>query len=257
MTKEITTKVSEETLAILKESYPQEQSFKRISLPRLSLVSQDKTEGRGKSLKVVAEAGTFFLEEQTDEQDENGRYIWKKTDLGKSIQGIIFYQRNQLRMYDSATEEFTNSPIYDSENEIVPLFRNRLEVERGTPVELKAKFQFTDDTGKVKSRLEDNRVLYILYKDKPYQMNLRGSSMYSFLSYARKMLVPSVITEFSSTEEKKGQIEWNKMSFTPKKELTEEEIGTIIAAIKDIKVAILAEKGLVATAEVVPKEDNY
>src|SRR3990167_4224542 len=103
MTKDITTKVSDEALAILKESYPQETSFKRIILPRISLVSQDKTEGKGKSMKVIAEAGTFYLEEQTDEQDENGRYIWKKTDLGKSIDGIIFYQRNQLRMFDSAT----------------------------------------------------------------------------------------------------------------------------------------------------------
>src|SRR3990167_9990097 len=163
MTKEITTVISEQTLTELKAQFPTDTGFVRAILPRIGMRSQDVTEGKGKETKVVAEAGTFFIDEQTDEE-KDGKKIWAKEELGNSIEGTIIYQRKQLRYYDESTEEYTSSPIYDEDTEIVPLFCNKKEVDRGTPAELKAreKYQVVKD-GKTKSKLEDNKILYMLY----------------------------------------------------------------------------------------------
>jgi len=243
MTKELTNKVSEDTLALLRDSYPVEQSNNRIKLPRLSMASQDKTEGKGKSLKVVTEAGTFFIEKETDEVNEEGKKIWEKTELGNGISGIILYKRKQLRMYDEDTETYTSSPVFDDVNETVPLFSNKQEVARGTVAELKALYQYTDKDGKQKSRLEDNVILYVEYEGDVYQMNLRGSSMYSFLGYSRKVIVPSVVTKFSSEAKEKGTIAWNQMTFEPEQSLTEAQAQEVVAKIAEIKEAIEAERG--------------
>ena len=48
--------LTDEQAAALLDAYPVEQSFVRINLPRLGLVSQDKHEGRGKNAVLVAEA---------------------------------------------------------------------------------------------------------------------------------------------------------------------------------------------------------
>lgn len=238
----LATVASDETLAILADSFPVEANPNRILLPRLGMISQDKMEGKGKSMKVVAEAGTFFIEKQTDEEDEDGKKIWDRTELGNSIEGIILYQRKQLKMYDAKTEQFTSSPIYDEDNEVVPLWCNRAEIARGTPTELMAEYQYTADDGKIKSKLEVNRILYVQYEGEVYQMNLRGSSMYSYLTYARKILPPSVITGFSSEAKEKGSIEWNQMTFTPIRKLSEKEAQEIGAKVVEIKGIVQSEK---------------
>lgn len=248
-TKAVANVANEETLALLQDSYPVEQGPSRISLPRLGLVSQDKTEGKGKSLHVVSEAGTFFTEKQTEEEDADGKKIWEKTEIGTTIEGIILYQRKQLKMYDQATEEFTSSPIYDNDDEVVPLWCNKAEVAKGTPAELKAKYQYVDDSGKTKSKLEDNRILYVLYDGEIYQMNLRGSSMYSFLTYARKTLPPSVITTFSSEAKEKGSIAWNQMTFAATRKLNQTEAEEVLAKVQEIKTAIRLEKSQYQTTE--------
>lgn len=233
----------EETLAILSESFPVEPGGSKFFIPRrISMVSQDKTEGKGKQMKVITEAGTFFMENQTEEKDENGKPIWEKTELGTTFQGIIIFQRKQLKMYDEKTELFTSSPIYDSEDEVVPLFCDKAEVARGTPAELKAKYAFTDDNGKQKSKLEDNRVLYVDVDGELYQMNLRGSSMYSFLTYARKVSPPTVVTEFSSEPKEKGSIAWNQMTFTPIRKLAQKEAESLIEKVQEIKQVLTIEK---------------
>lgn len=235
--------LSEESLALLQESYPMDKGLNRIILPRLGMISQDKTEGKGKAMRVVAEAGTFFVERETDEiNEETGKKVWAKDEIGTEIEGIILFQRKQLRMYDETTEEYTSSPVYDTDEEVVPLFCNKTEVGRGTPKELKAKYSYTGEDGKTKSKLEDNRILYVLYNDDVYQMNLRGSSMYSFLTYARKILPPSVITVFNSEPKEKGSIAWNQMTFIAKRKLTEKEAQEVIEKVQEIKVAIQLEK---------------
>lgn len=256
--KALSTEVNETTMAALQESYPVEQGANRITLPRLGMVSQDKVEGKGKSMKVTVEAGTFFIEKPTDEEDEDGKKIWSHDEIGTMIEGVILFQRKQLRYYDEKTELFTSSPVYDSDDEVLPLFCNKAEVARGTPKELKEKYQYTDKEGKVRSKLEDNRILYVEYKGEVYSLNLRGSSMFAFFTYAKKTLPPSVITQFSSEPREKGSIAWNQMTFTPKRKLTQEEADAILAKVKEIRMAVQMERSQfaqqAAEAERVNKE---
>jgi len=241
---------NEAALAMLNESYPVEKGFASINLPRLSMASQDKTEGKGKSMKVVVAAGTFFTEKQTEEEDENGKKIWEKTEIGDTIEGVILYQRKQLRMYDEATEQFTSSFVYDSDDEVISLFCDKAKVGEGTPKELKAKYEYVDkNTGKVKSKLEDNRILYVLYEGTVYQLNLRGSSMYAFLTYARKTLPPSVLTKFSSEAKEKGSIEWNQMTFEAVRKLNNKELNEVVGHVAEIKEIVNSGKKTFAKAK--------
>ena len=243
--KELAVTASNEVLAQLASSYPQEEGGRGITLPRLGMYSQDKTietgTGRNKKIEVVAAAGEFFIEHETDEVDENGKKLWKKDELGTEIEAIIFYKRHQLRLYDESTGEYTNSPVYDSKDEIVPLFKNKKEVARGTPDELKAMYMY-EKQGKRRSALEDNRILYILYKGDAYQMNLRGSSMYSLLSYEKTVQAPTVLTKMSSELCENGGITWNKMTFKDVRKLTGEEAEKVMNLQKEAAQAVVLSK---------------
>ncbi len=256
MNKKIIKAASEDVLAQLNAGYPAEKSNLRIQLPRLSMVSQDVTEGKGKAMKVVSEAGTFFIENQTDEVDENGKKekVWHKEELGDSIEGIILYKRKQLRLYDEATSAYTSSPIYDTDDEVVRLFSNKKEVARGTPKELQAKYMVKDKDNKDRSKLEENRILYVMYKGEIYQMNLRGSSMYSLMSYERKGSPSQVLTRFGSTTESKGSIEWNKMSFDIVRGLDQEEALEVLKEQNKIRSAIAIEKESYASKKSLPSK---
>ncbi len=242
MAKEIANVISEDQLAMMRENFPAEPASNRVIIPRIVFKSQDVMEGTGKDKKVVTEAGTFFTEVQTEKFDENRRNIWDKTEIGSSMEGIIIYQRKQLRMYDEDTEKYTSSPIFDTNDEVVPIFCDRKEVARGTRDELRALYEFIGDDGKKRSKLEDNRILYILKDDTMYQLNLRGSSMYSFLGYARTVLVPSVVTAFSSEAMQKGSIEWNKMTFTSARDITNEEAVIVVEKQTELREAIALQK---------------
>lgn len=250
----VTTVASEEALAALRQDFPTEQGFQRTLLPRLGMVSQDQTEevknpktGK-KEIKIITEAGTFFIEKQTEEEDNDGKKIWEKTELGSEIEATIIFQRKQLRYYDETTETYTSSSVYDTEDEIIPLFCNKAEIARGTPAELKAReeYQFTKN-GKTKSSLEDNRILYVLYEGEIYQMNLRGSSMYAWMTYSRKVLVPAVLTAMNSEAKEKGDINWNQMTFNKVRDLNQSEVDTVLENVAEIKGAIAAEKAFYAS----------
>ncbi len=234
-------------LALLKDLYPTEQNgFNRIILPRLSFVSQDQMEGEGKAKKCVVEAGTFFTERQSDEVDENGKKIWKKTEIGTALTGVILYHRYQLSYYDEPKNEYTSSPVYDSQDEVLPLWCSKKEVAKGTPAELKAlkDFAYVDEKdGKKKSKLKDNRILYILYQGELFQLNLHGSSMYSFMKYARLVNPPTVMTHFESEPKEKGNVNWNMMTFKMLHLLPSDEIMEMIDRVKEIRMAIELEKG--------------
>ena len=244
MTKELTTKLSEEQLQQLENSYPVETSFNRILLPRLGMVSQDQTEGKGKAMKVVTEAGTFFIENQTEELDENGKKVWERKELGSSIEAVILYERKQLRFYDSANENYTSSPIYDADDQIVPLFCDKAEVARGTPAELQAlpQFQGLSAKGKPISKLEINRILYVLLDEVVYQMTLRGSSMYSFLTYKKATKPNTVVTKMGSEAKENGAIAWNQMTFEVVRSITAKEFDTVMSHINEITAAVEMEK---------------
>jgi hypothetical protein len=247
----------QELTQTLRESFPFEPSALRIMLPRISMLSQDKTEvtgkGKEKKIKILASAGTFFTERQTEEVDEEGKKKWVKEELGDKIEGIILFQRKQLRMYDEKTELYTSSPVFDSNDEIVPLFCNKAEVARGTVAELKAQYEYQDKDGKTKSKLEDNKILYVLYNDEVYQINLRGSSMYAYMSYARKVTPPAVLTRFSSEAREKGDIEWNQMTFEALRQLNTKELKASIEKVREIKDSVAVERASYANAH--PKSD--
>lgn len=253
--KKLSTKVNEDVLAELRASYPSEPGALKIQLPRLGFHSQDKTEGKGKAMKVVAEAGVFYTELQTDEVDENNKKIWQKEEIGTSFQGTILFKRKQLRYYDESTEKYISSPVYDTDDEVVPLFCDKKEIARGTPAELKAGYEYVKD-GKVKSKLEENRILYVLYKDEIYQLNLRGSSMYSFMSYARSTLPPSVVTKFGSESKEKGTIAWNQMTFTVVRQLDVDEAAGVLEKVQKIKNTIAVEKQQYENVKKIDKEGD-
>lgn len=252
--KEVAVVASDEVLAQLGEAYPQEAGGTGIFLPRLGMYSQDKTEetgkGKDKKIKVIEAAGEFYTEHQSDEVDEEtGKKTWEKEELGDSIQAIIFFKRYQLRMYDESTEQYTSSPIYDRDDEVIPLFCDKKEVTLGTPAELKAKYMFTDKNGKRKSALEDNRVVYVLYNGEEYQMNFRGSSMYSLLTYERSVQAPTVLTEMSSEKMTKGDISWNKMTFKAVRKLNADEAEKVLELQTNAREAIAASKANYASKD--------
>lgn len=241
---QVSTVLSDEQRALLGQLTPQEQGFTRISLPRLGMYSQDKFEGKGKSAVLVKEAGMFYIELPPETKDGE----WSKREIGTEMEGIILYHRKQLSYYDEATQKYTSSPVYDTDTDVVPLFYDKKEIERGTPAELKAKYAYTDPKdGKVKSNLKDIRVLYVLKDGQVWQLSVQGSSMWSFSKYAKSCLVSSVLTKFSSTSEENGAIAWNQMSFDAVREITPEEASVVIDNLQKITTAIADEKSYFAS----------
>jgi hypothetical protein len=240
---EISKVASDEVMQMLAESFPQEEVANRIRLPRLGMYSQDQTEGKGKSMKVVAEAGTFYLERESDEVDEaTGKKIWVKDEIGKEIDVIIFYRRHQLSEYDS-DNGYTSSPVFNDLDEVVPLFHDKKEVDRGVARDLIKKSEYTDKDGKKRTALNDNAILYVLYEGVPHQISLRGSSMYAYLAYARNIVAPQYLTALCSEEKQKGDNVWNQMTFTPKRKITPEEGELVLNAVRDAIAATAAEGG--------------
>jgi hypothetical protein len=255
--KEVSTRVEQDINKQLAEAYPSEPMAQRINLPRIDYVSQDKTEGKGKSMKVVVEAGTFFTNSATDEKDEEGKTVYEKKEIGTSFEGIILYQRKQLRYYDESTNEFINTPVYDNDDEVLPLWRSKKEIAKGTPAELKEPYKYEDKDGKTKCRLEDVRILYIEYDGEIYQLSLRGSSMWAFKKFATGTIPNQYWTRFSSESKENGAISWNQMTFTAFKELTLEEKQDVLNKIKVIQNTIMAEKSqFMKTVEASDKADE-
>lgn len=249
---------SEETVAMLGNLFPTEIGYQRAMLPRLGMFSQDKYEKdvKTKEAKLIKEAGMFFVEVQDEEETKDettgeSKRLFRKTELGtEPIEGTIIYIRKQLSYYEEATDSYTSSPIYDEDDEIIPLWCNKAEVARGTPAELKAMYPGKTAKGKDKSNLDDNRILYVLFQgpadDEPrlYQLNLRGTSLYSFKDYRKTVRpnMPSVLTAFSSEPMKKGDLEWNKMTFSKVRDLSKDEITTVVENVTDMVNAIKDEK---------------
>lgn len=246
--KELATQPSSEALEALRAQFPQEEGFERTIFPRLGFKSQDVMEGKGKNMKVVVEAGTFFDERPTDEiNEETGNNVWGKTEIGKELEGVVIYRRRQLSMYEN--EEYTSSPIYETKEDIVPIFCNKKEIARGTEEELKKKYD-----------LKNNVILYVvrdINAEEPevMQLNLRGTSMYAYNDYARKNIVPSLLTAFGSEECEKGSTQWNKITYTPVRNLSADEVNTVLSLITDIRGGIAAQQEYFASLDT-KKDDS-
>lgn len=242
---------SETQLAELAQAFPQEASFTRIQVPRLGMLATDKTQtdkvNGKKVINVIASAGTFFIEKESDEEvtreDGTKGKEWTKDYLDEeNPEVIIVFQRKQLRYYDNKEEKFTSSPIFDRDDEIVPLFKDRKKVASGTVAELKALYPGFTKAGKPTSLLKEEKILYVIKDGELFQMNIGGSHLWSFQSYCKKVAPPTVVTMLGSTEEVKGDNEWNKMSFEPVRlinmgeyELVKEKLAEIISAIQSEK----------------------
>lgn len=243
---ELVSAPSAELIATLQNEFPVEPGFQRVLLPRIAFKAQDVMEGQGKSKVVTTEAGTFLLEIPTDEEDDFGKKVWEKREIGSSFEATIIYNRKQLRYYDEATQTFTSSPIFDKDDEVIPLFRDKAEIAKDTATNLKAREEYAGLTlkGKPKSLLEDNSILYVLYEGELYQMSIRGGSMYAYKSYVRSVRpgVPLVVTRFDSEPQSKGSINWNQMTFNKVRDLSNEEATDVVSRVMELKQAISDEK---------------
>ena len=262
---EVVVSASEQDLAILRESFPTEPSSSRITLPRLGIYSQDVTEGTGKSLKVIAEQGQFYTESPSEELNEDGKRVWEKTIIGTEFEGCILFQRKQLSHYDQASELFTSSPIYDTDDEVIPLWCDKQEVDKGLPKELQAKEKYAgkNSKGKYMTTLKDNRILYVEYEGKVYQMSVHGSSMYAYSDYRKKVLgalAPcEVITKFGSENQEKGKIKWAQVTYAKKRLLNAKEVAEVMEKVKEISATVKAEKSQYSnrSAEDKKSEDEF
>lgn len=257
---------SDEALAELRGEFPRDPGFTAVAFPRLGMYSQDKTEKVGRTVNLVQEAGVFYTEEAGDEVDGEGKKIWVKNELGTEIEGIVIFQRKQLRHYDGAT--FTSSPVYDTDDEIVPLWKDRAEIDRGTPAELQARPEYAGvnpRTNKPISKLEEDRILYVLFKTEDeidpqiYQMNIRGSSKWAFLSYVRKCSPNTVVTRFNSVPKENGSIAWNQMTFEVARVINTDELELVKHYTKEIKngIAMVKEQFNKLPAERDPLADEF
>jgi len=243
--KSVMVKPSEDVLAELNQTMPSEPGYSRTNFPRISFVGKDETEtvtnkktGK-KEIKIITEAGTFIQEVYNKETKE-----YEKTELGLEIDILTVYQRKQLKHYDESSKSYTSSPIYDTDEDIVPLFENKKVIERGTPEELRSKARFTEmKDGKKKSTLEEQKVLYVMFEGEMHELTVRGSSGWNFSKYRREVPnISAVVTTISSVQETTGSNTYNKMTFSVKRDITNDEALELLANRRDIISGIEAEK---------------
>jgi len=236
---------NEDILAQLGESFPAPEVAPKIILPRLGMFSQDVTKKVNKKITVIHSEGDFYIEQESEEKNSDGKFIWEKEEIGSEIEAIVLYKRKQLQMYDETTEEYTSSPVFDTDEEVVPLFCNRKEVNRGTSEDLIAQYQYQDKDGRTRSSLAEDTILYIMYEKDIYQFNLRGSSKWSFSNFERDLRgkpVPSVVTHMKGEHMEKGKIIWSKTIFSEVRNLNSSELANVLDEVQKIKNSIALEK---------------
>lgn len=244
-----TNELTEEQLAILNEGFPvASENSNSLILPRLGMLSKDITEesgsGKLKKIKVVEAAGTFFIERDLgDVDEETGKKKWTREYIeGGEIEAVITYHRRQLRMYDSSLEKFYSTPIFDSADQIVPLYLDKQVVKKGTQADLQAMFPAVTLKGKPSSKLKEETILFVLYKDELFQCNISQSSKWEFKSYARKSNPASCVTLISSKEDTFGDNTFSKMTFTEKRKINGEEYDLIVDSQNVLKEKVESDK---------------
>lgn len=256
----MTKKVSElsltpEQLQVLNSAYPVNEEGDKLVLPRLGMLSKDiiKETGTGKSKKieVIEAAGTFYTESDKGEADENGKKIWTKDFIdGETIDVQIVYHRYQLKRFDKGLEKFYSTPVYDTADQVLPLYLDKQIVKRGTEEELKALYPKLTQKGKPSSDLNKMTILYVIYNGELHQMNLSVSSGWEFSGYKRKVNPSTVVTTLSSVEETAGSNIYRKMMFNIKRVINSEEFDLVTDNQMAIKAQAEADsKFLLASGE--------
>lgn len=249
----VVTEASTEALAALAAMFPQADVINRVQFPKLVFKSQTVLDEDEET--VLVKAGTFFVECPSEEVDEEGKKTWDKVELGKELEGHIILHRKRLQYWDSKANEFTSSPIYDNNTDVIPLFKSGEFVTEGTPAELKKLYpemkEFENKkTGekelKEVSKLRDATVLYILVGGELLELTIAGTSRYSWLDYLKSTAVPTVITTINSTPQKQGSTKWNQMTFKAGRTPTADEANLALATLAELQEGIQAEKDFYA-----------
>ena len=233
MAKKEIVSLSEEQLAVLNQNYPVAEDESRISLPRFGMLSKDIIEesgtGKNKTMKVVQAAGTFYTEKDLGETDEEtGKKVWTKEFIdGEEVDVIIAFHRRQLRKYDSSLEKFISSPVFDNAEQIIPLYLDKQVIKRGTQAQLQSMYPALTQKGKPTSDLKEETILYVVYNNEMYQMNLSQSSKWSFKDYKKSLNPSTVMTTLGSSEETFGTNTYRKLTFTKARMITGEEFEVV------------------------------
>lgn len=220
-------------LALLNQNFPVSDEQQRLSLPKFGMISKDLTEetgtGKNKKITVVQAAGTFYTERDKGEVNEEGKKVWTKDYIeGETVDVIIGYHRKQLRFFDKSLKKFISTPIYDNDEQVLPLYLDKQIIKRGTEKELQALYPKLTQKGKPSSSLEKNIILYVLYEGELYQFQLSVSAGWEFKSYLKKVNPSTVVTTLSSTQETNGSNTYNKTMFNIARQITGKEFDTVI-----------------------------
>lgn len=249
MKNELSTTISQEQLDELKALNPQGDTYQRISVPRLSMLAKDLTEesgtGKSKKIEIIQPAGTFYIETETTNED--GERAWEKQYIdGESIEVLVAFNRKQLSMWDDDAKVFINTPIYDEDTQVLPLWKGGKEEARATPKELQALYPSLTLKGKPSSKLKEVKILYVVYNDNVYQMNLSQSSKFEFLSYVKGVHPSTVVTVIGSKTDTHGSNTYNVTTFKNGGTVNEEQYLAIKDTATMIKESIEAEKAYYA-----------
>src|SRR4051812_45918010 len=133
--------LTEEQLAVLNENYPVSNEATRVTYPRFGMLSKDLVEesgtGRNKKITVLQPAGTFYTERDMGETNAEGKKVWTREFIdADTVEAVITFHRYQLRKFDSSLKKFISSPIYDTEDQVIPLYLDKQIIKRGTEKEL-------------------------------------------------------------------------------------------------------------------------
>lgn len=224
-TKKVEEKIGAEELALLDQSYPTQEDGDRLTLPRLGMLSKDIIEetgtGKNKKITVVEAAGTFYTESDLGETNDEGKKVWTREYIkDEEIDVVITFHRKQLRRFDASLEKFISSPFYDTDDQIIPLYLDRQVIKRGTRQQLQSMYPALTQKGKPTSDLKEDIILFVIYKDQLYQLNLSQSSKYEFLNYKKTVNPSTVVTTLGTKEETFGANTYRKLTFKNKELIT-------------------------------------
>lgn len=243
---------TEITTELQGESYlPKENTFIRKTFPRISFTSQDKTEGKGKTMKVVEEAGTFFTEKPTDETDDKNKKIWTHDEIGKEMEGVIFFTRKKLSYYDQPNNVFITSSYFDQDTDDIVLWSAGKQIAKGTKAQLQEPYNFIKEDGKKSCKLAENKVLYVWYKDEVYELTVKGTSMYEYSAYYKACNgEPNKnLTQLSYEDCENGSIAWSKILYKRVRQLTQAEWDITRGLAKEMLDGIAEEKKYFASMD--------
>lgn len=220
-------------IAELNEAYPVSDDSARSLLPRFGMLSKDITEetgtGKKKTIKVVESAGTFYIEKDKGEIGKDGKKKWTREYIGEKVDVIIAFHRRQLRLFDASLKKFISSPIFDSKDQVIPLYLDKRVIAMGTQEALQniPAYKTKTEKGKDSSKLKEEAILYVIYKEELYQFNISQSSKWVFSDYKKGLNPSTVLTTLGSVEDKFGTNTFRKVTFTSKGLIDQDEFELV------------------------------